>query len=270
MTAGQRDGETRRKPPSAAVADRAEATRSALIVAARHLFVERGYHDTSTEEIVALAAVGTRGALYHHFADKRALFVAVFEAVEEDLVVAAGSQLVEAPPLEMLRNGLLGFLDASVTPEVQRILLIDGPAVLGWQEWRAVEARYGLGGIQAMLELAVADGSLAAATARSHGPPPARDRRRSSPLHRQRGRFPSGPRPSRRRDRPAAGRTPTHLVAARNQTDSWLPTRPEGFSGADTARTLRSGLGANADCPFCGSAPHSVLSAIPLGYGGRS
>ncbi len=161
MTAGQRDGETRRKPPSAAVADRAEATRSALVVAARHLFVERGYHDTSTEEIVALAAVGTRGALYHHFADKRALFVAVFEAVEEDLVVAAGSQLVEAPPLEMLRNGLLGFLDASVTPEVQRILLIDGPAVLGWQEWRAVEARYGLGGIQAMLELAVADGSLA-------------------------------------------------------------------------------------------------------------
>ncbi len=161
MTAGQRDGETRRKPPSAAVAERAEATRSALVAAARQLFVERGYHDTSTEEIVALAAVGTRGALYHHFADKRALFVAVFEAVEEDLVVVAGSQLVEAPPLEMLRNGLLGFLDASLTPEVQRILLIDGPAVLGWQEWRAVEARYGLGGIQAMLELAVADGSLA-------------------------------------------------------------------------------------------------------------
>ena len=150
-----------RKPPSVAVAERAEATRNALVAAARQLFVERGYHDTSTEEIVALAAVGTRGALYHHFADKRALFVAVFEAVEEDLVAAAGAHLVEAPPLDMLRNGLLGFLDASLTPEVQRILLIDGPAVLGWQEWRAVEARYGLGGIQVMLELAVADGSLA-------------------------------------------------------------------------------------------------------------
>jgi AcrR family transcriptional regulator len=111
---------------------------------------------------VALAGVGTRGALYHHFADKRALFVAVFEAVEEDLVATAGAVIEEAAPLGMLRNGLLGFLDASLTPEVQRILLIDGPAVLGWQEWRAIEERYGLGGIRAMLELAVADGSLPA------------------------------------------------------------------------------------------------------------
>jgi AcrR family transcriptional regulator len=142
------------------VADRTESTRNALVAAARRLFVERGYHATSTEQIVALAGVGTRGALYHHFADKRALFVAVFEAVEEDLVAAAGAAIHEAPPLEMLRNGLIGFLDASLTPEVQRILLIDGPAVLGWQEWRAIEARYGLGGIRGMLELAVANGSL--------------------------------------------------------------------------------------------------------------
>ena len=109
---------------------------------------------------MALADVGTRGALYHHFADKKALFVAVLEAVEEDLVIAASANVREAPRLEMLRNGLLGFLDASVTPEVQRILLIDGPAVLGWQEWRSIEERYGLGGIQGMLELAVVDGSL--------------------------------------------------------------------------------------------------------------
>jgi AcrR family transcriptional regulator len=143
-----------------AVAQRAEATRNSLVDAARRLFVDRGYHATSTEDVVALAGVGTRGALYHHFADKRALFVAVFEAVEESLVAAAGVQIEEGPPLEMLRTGLLGFLDASLTPEVQRVLLIDGPAVLGWQEWRAVEERYGLGGIRAMLELAVADGSL--------------------------------------------------------------------------------------------------------------
>ena len=160
MASGQRDSGTVRKAPSAAVAERAEATRNALVAAARQLFVVRGYHDTSTEEIVALAAVGTRGALYHHFADKRSLFVAVFEAVEEDLVAAAGANLVEASPLDLLREGLLGFLDASLTPEVQRILLIDGPAVLGWQEWRTIEARYGLGGIQGMLELAVVDGSL--------------------------------------------------------------------------------------------------------------
>jgi AcrR family transcriptional regulator len=160
MPAGQGRSRAAQRPASAAVADRAESTRNALVAAARRLFVERGYHATSTEQIVALAGVGTRGALYHHFADKRALFVAVFEAVEQDLVAAAGAAIQEAPPLEMLRNGLIGFLDASLTPEVQRILLIDGPAVLGWQEWRAIEARYGLGGIRGMLELAVADGSL--------------------------------------------------------------------------------------------------------------
>lgn len=164
MPAGQGRSRATQRPASAAVADRAESTRNALVAAARRLFVERGYHATSTEQIVALAGVGTRGALYHHFADKRALFVAAFEAVEEDLVAAAGAAIHEAPheapPLEMLRNGLIGFLDASLTPEVQRILLIDGPAVLGWQEWRAIEARYGLGGIRGMLELAVADGSL--------------------------------------------------------------------------------------------------------------
>jgi AcrR family transcriptional regulator len=151
-----------RRPASAAVAERAEATRNALVAAARRLFVERGYHATGTEDIVALAGVGTRGALYHHFAEKKALFVAVFNAVAEDLVAAAGTTIEDGPPLAMLRAGLLGFLDASLTPEVQRIMLIDGPAVLGWQEWRTIEEHYGLGGVRAMLELAVADGSLPA------------------------------------------------------------------------------------------------------------
>ncbi len=161
MATGQESDRPPRPLASAAVAERAESTRNALVVAARRLFVERGYHGTSTEEIVALAGVGTRGALYHHFADKRTLFVAVFEAVEQDLVAAAGASLADdLSPLELLRAGLIGFLDASLTPEVQRVLLIDGPAVLGWQEWRAIEARYGLGGIQAMLDLAMADGSL--------------------------------------------------------------------------------------------------------------
>ncbi len=161
MATGQEADRQPRPLASAAVAERAESTRNALVVAARRLFVERGYHGTSTEEIVALAGVGTRGALYHHFADKRTLFVAVFEAVEQDLVAAAGASLADdLSPLELLRAGLIGFLDASLTPEVQRVLLIDGPAVLGWQEWRAIEARYGLGGIQAMLDLAMADGSL--------------------------------------------------------------------------------------------------------------
>jgi AcrR family transcriptional regulator len=143
-----------------AVAQRAEATRLALIAAARRLFVDKGYFATGTEEIVAAAGVGTRGALYHHFADKKRLFLAVFEQVEQSLLDAAGDTERPQHPLGRLRSGLLGFLDASLTPEVQRVLLIDGPAVLGWPEWRALEERYGLGAIRSLPEFAVSDGSL--------------------------------------------------------------------------------------------------------------
>lgn len=145
---------------SSAIANRAQATRNALIVAARELFVEKGYFSTGIEEVVVAAGVGTRGALYHHFADKRALFVAVFESVEEDLAVAAASRTAPGDILERLRTGLMGFLDASLTPAVQRILLIDGPAVLGWQQWRAIEEKYGYGLVRAALQIAVSEDSL--------------------------------------------------------------------------------------------------------------
>jgi AcrR family transcriptional regulator len=150
--------------PKARRAAQAEATRAALIRAARDLFVEKGFHRTGTEEIVAAAHVGTRGALYHHFADKQALFEAVFIAVEQDLVMAAAQNLFDPADgaLNQLRQGLIGFLDASLTPHVQRILLIDGPAVLGWVKWRELESLYGLGAIRAMLERAVEEGDLAA------------------------------------------------------------------------------------------------------------
>jgi len=157
-----RQGPTRRPATRAAlVAERAESTRAALIGAARRLFVEKGYFATGTEEVVAAARVGTRGALYHHFADKRALFQAVFEAVEEDLLSSAGAQAPsELGAFDQLRLGLLGFLDASTTGEVQQVLLIDGPAVLGWEQWRALEERYGLGAIRALLEQAIDEGSI--------------------------------------------------------------------------------------------------------------
>lgn len=146
---------------STAVAGRAESTRAALIAGARRLFVEKGYFATSTEEIVGAAGVGTRGALYHHFADKKALFLAVFEQVEEELLASAGTRAGDTvDPLEQLRTGLLGFLDASLTPEVQRVLLIDGPAVLGWKQWRVLEERYGLGALHQLLGLAVDSGQL--------------------------------------------------------------------------------------------------------------
>ena len=145
-------------------AAQAAATRAALVAAARRLFVEKGYHRTSTEEVAAEAGVGTRGALYHHFADKQALFEAAFIAVEEDLVIEAAKNLADPADgaLNQLRQGLVGFLDASLTPHVQRILLIDGPAVLGWVKWRELESLYGLGAIRAMLERAVEEGDLAA------------------------------------------------------------------------------------------------------------
>jgi AcrR family transcriptional regulator len=153
-----------RLDPKARRAAQAEATRAALVDAARRLFVEKGYHQTGTEEVVAVAGVGTRGALYHHFADKQALFEAAFIAVEQDLVIEAAKNLADPADgaLNQLRQGLIGFLDASLTPHVQRILLIDGPAVLGWVKWRELESLYGLGAIRAMLERAVEEGDLAA------------------------------------------------------------------------------------------------------------
>ncbi|MEB3070301.1 TetR/AcrR family transcriptional regulator [[Mycobacterium] vasticus] len=153
-----------RKESRSRRAVQAEATRAALIEAALRLFVEKGYHHTGTEEVVAEAGVGTRGALYHHFADKLALFEAVFVTVEEELVAQAAAKHPgpEMRALSQLRQGLVGFLDASLTPRVQRILLIDGPAVLGWLRWRELESRYGLGAVRAMLDRAVEEGDLAA------------------------------------------------------------------------------------------------------------
>lgn len=142
------------------MAERAHSTRTAITDAARRLFMDKGYFETSTEEIVAAAGVGTRGALYHHFADKRALFAAVFEALEIEIVTSAAAPDPTDSALERLRQGLLNFLGAAQAPGVQRILLIDGPAALGWQQWRLLEEQHGMGVIQALLERAVAEGDV--------------------------------------------------------------------------------------------------------------
>jgi AcrR family transcriptional regulator len=141
--------------------ERAARTRQALIAAARELFVAQGYFATGTEEIVAQAGVGTRGALYHHFADKQDLFRAVFDQVQDDL--AAATVVNERDdPLDQLTVALEQFLDASAeNRDVQQVLLIDGPAVLGWERWRDLEAQYGLGAITVMLDNAVTQGVVA-------------------------------------------------------------------------------------------------------------
>ena len=137
--------------------ERSEATRDSLIEAARRLFAERGYAGVGTEEIVRAAGV-TRGALYHHFDDKRELFAAVYERVEAELAerIAAGALAANASsPLEAMRAGAEMFLAACAEPAVQQIALLDGPAVLGWDRWRAIAAEHGLGLIEASLQAAI-------------------------------------------------------------------------------------------------------------------
>jgi len=141
-------------------AERSGATRADLIRVARELFTERGYGDVGTEEIVRRANV-TRGALYHHFTDKRDLFRAVHEQVEQDMVASiAGAMEGIEDPVELLVAANRRFLDLCTDPNWTRIPLIDAPSVLGWTEWRAVDMRYGLGMATAALRAAMDTGLL--------------------------------------------------------------------------------------------------------------
>jgi AcrR family transcriptional regulator len=138
-----------------------EATTAALIAAARALFAERGYAAVGTEEIVRCAGV-TRGALYHHFrGGKEALFQAVLiEVSAETTRRVTRAAAAQADPWQSLLVGIDEFLDACTTSEVQRIVLIDGPSVLGWDVWRAIDADHSLGIVEAALERAVRSGAL--------------------------------------------------------------------------------------------------------------
>jgi len=143
--------------------ERSRATRAALIEAARRLFAERGYAAVPAEEIVTAAGV-TRGALYHHFGDKRDLFRAVFEDLERSVTDEIGLAIGAAgDPAAALAVGLATFLDVCERPAVVRLVLTDAPAVLGWAEWRSIEARHGLGLIRATLEHAAGAGLLSPA-----------------------------------------------------------------------------------------------------------
>jgi AcrR family transcriptional regulator len=136
------------------------ATRAKLEEIARALFGARGFEAVSAEELVAQADV-TRGALYHHYNGKEGLFAAVVENLMRELhgrlARGAGGQ---GDPLKALRHGVSLFLDACLEPSVQQILLIDAPAVLGWQRWREMDAKYGMGLLKQALSAAVAAGSL--------------------------------------------------------------------------------------------------------------
>lgn len=138
-------------------ADRSAATRAALLAAATPLFAEHGFAGVGTETIVRAAGV-TRGALYHQFADKAELFAAVFEEVEADLTRRLAAQVLEASaddPLAALQTGTEAWLDACEEPVIRRIVLIEAPAVLGWERWREVASRHGLALVEAVLRAAM-------------------------------------------------------------------------------------------------------------------
>jgi AcrR family transcriptional regulator len=143
-------------------ADRSAATREALIAAARPLFATRGFAAVGTEEIVRAAGV-TRGALYHQFADKAALFEAVFSAVEADVTVRVDAAVTESgadDPIELMKLGARAWLAACAEPEVQRIVLVEAPAVLGWARWREIGLQYGMGLVQGLLTYAISVGRV--------------------------------------------------------------------------------------------------------------
>jgi AcrR family transcriptional regulator len=141
-------------------AEQSDATRKALVAAARDLFAEHGFADTGTEAVVQAAGV-TRGALYHHFKDKTALFQAVYEDLEQELVErVAGKVEGITDPLRMLRRGSEAFLDACLDPAVLRVVLLEGPSVLGWEKWREIDQAYGLGMVRGVLEVAMSAGVI--------------------------------------------------------------------------------------------------------------
>jgi AcrR family transcriptional regulator len=130
------------------------------------LFAAQGYHATGTHDVVAQAGV-TRGALYHHFPDKKSLFLAVFYDVEAGLTTPSDQASTGAAgpgsggdAWFQFQQGLQASLTAALEPEVQRILLIDGPAVLGWDKWRELESHYGLGMLATALENAMKSGII--------------------------------------------------------------------------------------------------------------
>jgi len=142
---------------------RSAATRQALIGAARRLWAARSYAEVGTPEIVAAAGV-TRGAMYHQFADKAALFVAVVEAVEQDVVArlaeAVGASGA-ATPAAAIRATVEPWLDICVDPEVRQLLLLDAPSVLGWERCRDITQRYSLGMTERLLVEAMNAGQMA-------------------------------------------------------------------------------------------------------------
>lgn len=145
-------------------ADRSAATRDALVTAGRRLFAAQGFADVSTDAITTEAGV-TRGAMYHQFADKAALFDAVLEAVEADIARRLAEAVAAArasDPVRALRHAVRAWLDICVEPEIHRVVLVDGPSVVGWTRWREICQRHVFGLTEILLEQGIEAGLVRA------------------------------------------------------------------------------------------------------------
>jgi len=143
--------------------ERSAATRDALIAAARRLWGERGYAEVGTPEIATAAGV-TRGAMYHQFADKAALFRDVAEAVEQDVMARMATMVASSgatTPADAIRAAVDAWLEVSSEPEVRQLILLDAPSVIGWAGFRDVAQRYSLGMTEQMLAEAIKAGQIA-------------------------------------------------------------------------------------------------------------
>lgn len=143
--------------PLSKKAERAQLSRQTLIDSARRLFEEKGYAATSTEELLAETGL-TRGALYHHFRDKRALFEAVCDAMHAELVDAIEHAVRGLDdPREILRQGSHAWLKAVSEPRRSRVLLIEAPAVLGMEAWNDADRKHGYGSLREGVAAAYGD-----------------------------------------------------------------------------------------------------------------
>jgi AcrR family transcriptional regulator len=148
-------------PPSSSLrAQQVAQTRASLIRAGRELFGEKGFRQTSVEDLARAARV-TTGALYHHFPTKTALFEAVFEHAHTELMAASMAAAQDATDdLDVLARGFEAFLDAILESDIQRILILDGPAVLGLARFTELDERYAFAVIVAGLRAATEAGAL--------------------------------------------------------------------------------------------------------------
>ncbi len=141
--------------------ERGQATRERLIEAARAQFGAYGYESASLDAILGAAGV-KRGALYHHFESKQALFDSVLDRVVEEIAArVARAARAARDPVESLRIGCRTWLRMALDPAVQQIVLIDPPSVVGWTRWREIDERHTLGGLQRNLEQLAEHGRLA-------------------------------------------------------------------------------------------------------------